>query len=234
MKVKLTHGKRQFDVDVEFLERKRLSITVHPDLHITAKAPINTDRDVIKKRLEKRVGWIAKQLNYFERFQPLPPERAFISGETHYYLGRQYRLKIRSGSVQRVRLIGRFFEMELHDTGNNIKAREIMMHWYSDHARELLVRRLSQYLSVFVKMGIPAPEIRLRRMKRRWGSCSANGVIILNTELVKAPIHCVDYVLVHELCHLKYPNHDKKFFQLLRRILPDWEKRKERLEKVVI
>ena len=83
-------------------------------------------------------------------------------------------------------------------------------------------------------MGAAVPIVRFRRMKKRWGSCSNGGVIMLNTELAKAPIHCIDYVILHELSHLLFLNHDRKFFRLLGRLLPDWKKRKERLEKVVI
>ena len=230
----LTYGKRQLVVDVVTGDRKRLSVTVHPDLRIIAKAPAGYELKVIRQRLEKRASWIARQLDFFERFQPLPTERKFVSGETHYYLGRQYRLRIRPGEIARVRLIGRFFEMELPDTSNREKARALMVDWYSAHAKDLLSRRLAQYVPTFERMGAVVPEVRYRRMKKRWGSCSGKGVIMLNTELVKAPTHCIDYVIIHELCHLLYPHHDKKFYHLLGRILPDWEKRKERLEKVVI
>ncbi|HHL34369.1 MAG TPA: M48 family peptidase [Desulfobulbaceae bacterium] len=233
-KVEMNFGRRRFSVKIVWNERKRLSITVHPDLRITAKAPAGYELKVIRERLEKRAAWIARQLDYFERFQPLPPERKFVSGETHYYLGRQYRLRIRSSDMTRVRLRGRFFEVEVPDPDKREKVRALMLDWYSAHARNLLARRLAEYLPAFVKKGAPEPEVRCRRMKKRWGSCSGKGVIMLNSELVKAPIHCIDYVIVHELCHLIYPNHDRNFYRLLGRILPDWERRKERLEKVVI
>ncbi len=235
MKLDLSFGHRSFVVDIAFGNRKYLSITVHPDLRITAKAPAGYDSEIIHNHLKKRASWIAKQLNYFEQLQPLPTERKFVSGETHYYLGRQYRLRIRKGKPARVRLMGRFFEMELADTNDRKKAKKLMLDWYSKHAKELLLRRLGQYAPIFERMGAFVQEVRFRRMKKRWGSCcSEAGIIILNTELVKAPIHCIDYVLIHELCHLICPHHDKKFYHLLGRILPDWEKRKERLEKVVI
>ena len=234
MQVDLSFGTRKFAVDVTFSARKRLSVTVHPDLRITAKAPAGYEPEILRQRLEKRSSWIARQVDYFERFQPLPTKRKFVSGETHYYLGRQYRLRIRPGEITRVRLIGRFFEMELSDTGNKEKTRAIMLDWYTAHARDLLSRRLAQYIPTFERMGAEVPEVRYRRMKKRWGSCSNGGVIMLNTELVKAPIHCIDYVILHELSHLLFLNHDRKFFRLLGRLLPDWEKRKERLEKVII
>jgi hypothetical protein len=233
-KVEICFGRRRFPVKIVWNDRKRLSVTVHPDLRITVKAPAGYELEVIRKLLEMRASWIARQLDFFERFQPLPTERKFVSGETHYYLGRQYRLRIRPGEKARVRLIGRFFEMELPDTGNREKARALMLDWYSAHAKDLLSRRLAQYVPTFERMGAVVPEVRYRRMKKRWGSCSGKGVIMLNTELVKAPTHCIDYVVVHELCHLLYPHHDRKFYHLLGRILPDWEKRKERLEKVLI
>jgi len=232
--LEIEFGKRQFVVDVAWGDRKRLSVTVHPDLRITAKAPDGYEPEFIRERLEKRASWIARQFDYFERFQPLPTERKFVSGETHYYLGRQYRLRIRPGEIARVRLLGRFFEMELPDPNKKEKAKAVMQGWYSVHARDLLARRLAQYLPTFVRMGASEPEVRYRRMKRRWGSCSGNGVIMLNTELVKAPIHCIDYVIIHELCHVLYPHHDRKFYHLLMRILPDWKKRKERLGRVII
>ncbi len=180
----LSFGAREFIVDVAVSERKRLSITVHPDLRITAKAPLGQEPGAIRSRLKKRAPWIARQLDYFERFQPIHPGPRFVSGETHYYLGRQYRLRIRPGENARVRLIGRFFQMELPDPGNGEKARELMRQWFSAHAATLFTRRLKAHLPAFAKKGAPTPEARFRRMKKRWGGCSGEGVIMLNTELV--------------------------------------------------
>ncbi len=233
-KIKISFGRRQFAVDVMWSERKRLSITVYPDLKIVAKTPAGYELEVVQQRLVKRASWIARQLDFFEQFQSFPMERKFVSGETHYYLGRQYRLRTRRGDTPRVRLLGRFFEMQLPDPNKREKAKALMLDWYSEHARDLLTRRLAYYLQAFVRMGVTEPQVRYRRIKKRWGSCSGNGNIMLNTELVKAPIHCIDYVIIHELCHLICPQHDRKFYQLLGRILPDWEKRKQRLEKVII
>ncbi|MCD4786318.1 MAG: M48 family metallopeptidase [Candidatus Eremiobacteraeota bacterium] len=234
MQVKLPYGKRELIVDVEWSERKRFSITVKPDLTIIAKAPVGCDTESIHRRLRKRAAWIARQVNYFKQFQPLQPERKYISGETHYYLGRQYRLRIRKEQKSSVKLKGRFFEIKLPDPSDRKKAKELMLGWYSSHAKNLLDNRLRKHLPYFLKLGASEPEIRFRRMKKRWGSCKDNGVIMLNTELVKAPLYCIDYVIVHELCHLIFPHHEGKFYRLLKRLLPDWEKRKERLERVVI
>lgn len=233
-KLEIRFGQKSIPVDVTWNHRKRLTITVRPDLSVTVKAPAGTPLGEIEQRVAKKASWITRQIEYFERFHPLPPPRRYVSGETHIYLGRQYRLRIRPGMKARVRLTGHFFEMELPDPGDREKAERVMHRWYTSHAKALLSQRLDRFLPIFEGLGASLREVRYRRMKKRWGSCSSKGVILLNTELVKAPTHCIDYVIVHELCHLIHPRHDKKFYQLLERILPDWKKRKERLECVVI
>ena len=230
----ISYGRRTLNIRISFSERKRLSITVNPDLTITAKSPDIYAIEDVQKRIARRASWIVRQLDYFEQFHPQAPKPKYVSGETHYYLGRQYRLRIRRGEVAQVRLKGRFFEMELPDSSDNQKARQLLVDWYSVHAKSLLTRRLLSFWPVVLKLGADEPQLRFRRMQKRWGSCSPNGVILLNTELVKAPVHSIDYVLVHELCHLLHPQHGTQFQALLRRILPDWEKRKERLERVIL
>jgi len=233
-KTEIKFGRSIIQVHVVFEPRKRLSITVHPDMRVTAKAPNEHSIEKINKYLVKRAPWIFRQLNYFEIFQPIPPNRKYVSGETHYYLGRQYRLKIRKGDKAQVKLIGRFFQMELSDTKNRSKAKKLMLQWYSIHAKQLLIRQFEKYIEYFIKLGVPKPNLYFRRMRKRWGSCSKSGNIMLNIELVKAPLYCIDYIIIHELCHLVYPQHNNGFYILLKRIMPDWEKRKERLEKVVL
>lgn len=234
MDVQLVYGSRRITVRVTFEKQERLSITVHPDCSVTAKAPVDTSLKLIETRLKRRCRWISTQVAYFEGHQPLPALRQYISGETHYYLGRQYRLRIRCGDKARVRLIGRFFEMELPYPKDRGKAESLLQSWYGDHSRLILGSRLALFLPDFRARGTVVPKIRYRRIKKRWGSCSPNGIVVLNTELAKAPLHCIDYVIIHELCHLFHQHHDQGFYRLLRRVLPDWEKRKERLEKVLL
>lgn len=228
--VTIPYGRRTFEVELTLSERRTLSLTVHPDLRITAKAPVDQDLQWIQKRMEKRARWIARNVDHFEQFQPLPTARRYVSGETHYYLGRQYRLRIRPGERARVRLMGQYFEMELPDPGDAERAKRALQDWYRDHAKTLLTRRVEErWPVVFERLGAPEPSLRFRRMQKRWGSCSRNGTILLNTELVKSPSDCIDYVVVHELCHLLHPNHDRTFYRLLTRVMPDWENRRDRL-----
>ncbi len=203
-------------------------------MRVEAIVPSGKPLEEVKSRILRKAPWIVKQLNYFDQFHPLQPPREYVSGETHYYLGRQYRLKIRLGEKRRVRLVGKFFEVELPEPMDSSSAKKVMRDWYRKHASEMFNRKVDGYYPWFAKRGAAYPKIILRTMTSRWGSCTGHGTITLNTELIKAPLVCIDYVIIHELCHLVHPNHDKKFYRLMSAAMPDWERWKDRLERTVI
>lgn len=234
MQIEIPYGKRKFFVQVEWSKRKRIAVIVQPNLLIKARVPTGVDWVTINKFLMKKAAWIAKQIDFFGRFHPLPVHRRYISGETHLYLGKQYRLKIKTGKKPNFKLQGQYFVAEEPAGQQHEKVKLQMLKWYSDHARGILKKRIDIILPVFQKHGIEFPQFRIQAMKKRWGSCSKKKNITLNTELVKAPIMCIDYVITHELCHLLSSRHDAKFYKLLSDFLPDWERRKARLEKVLI
>lgn len=227
----LEFGSKTFQIKINQCNVKRFSISVTPNLDVLVKAPLESDIELIKYRIRRRKAWVARQIRFFEQFHPLLPDKSYVSGETHYYLGRQYRLKVRKAeSLQHVRLIGRFFNLYLIDPYDNQKAKQMMDQWYSEHAKDYFSIRIKKYLHHLSRFKPIEPTLRCRKMKTRWGSCSPKGVITINTSLVKRPAHCIDYVIVHELCHLIFPNHTSSFYKLLEGIIPDWEKRKKRLE----
>lgn len=230
----IKHGNRRINFAVTFADKKSLSITVYPDQTVVVRAPAKKSINEINDRVKKRAPWIVKQLDYFERFQPLPPGRKYVSGETHLYLGRQYRLKVIHGNPETVKLIGRYFWIKTITPNDSARVKELLQKWYRAHAMELISKKLEDLMHKARKAKIPEPDVKFRRMEKRWGSCTKSGNILLNTELVKAPIHCIDYVIAHELCHLKYKNHSPSFWRLLSCIMPDWEIRKQRLEEVLI
>lgn len=129
MRTKLEYGTRRLEIEVEYSERKRLSITVSPEKNVTVKAPVGYEEEKIQACIRKRAPWIVRQLDYFEQFHPLQPERRYVSGETHYYLGRQYRLRILPADqgMERVRLKGRFFVMELVAPADANKAKNLLL-----------------------------------------------------------------------------------------------------------
>lgn len=232
--IEVPFGKRSFAVLLDFQPRSQLSITVHPDSTITALAPIGTDHESIRCRLKRRAAWIARQVAYFQQFQPLPVEPRYASGETHLFLGRQYRLKVLPGNASRVALVGAFFEITVSVPADGSVIGNLLQDWRTNHAKALFHRRLELLLPLFQRLSVMRPILSIRQMKKRWGSCSPAGRITLNTELLKAPLQCIDYVIAHELCHLVHPNHTPPFFRLLQRLMPDWEARKVRLERVLL
>ncbi len=225
-------GSATIRFEVEYRPRKHIGITVRPDLRVLVAVPEGTPIALVRDRVKKRAPWILRQLDYFERFRPLPTPRQYLSGETFYYLGRQYRMKLVQGGGQSVKLLGRYLQVDCTNTSDTAQVQRLVDAWYGLHARSTFERRMDTRLKKHPGLADSTPPITIRRMKSRWGSCTKAGRIMLNTELIQAPTECIDYVIVHELCHLKVPDHSLKFFRLLTRNMPDWRRRKDRLESL--
>jgi len=230
----LKFGKERFACQICFCDIKKLRIIVYPDQQVEIRSPLSYDRIKVLQQVKRRAPWIVKQREYFRQFMPRLPEKQYVGGETFYYLGRQYRLRIRKNSENSAKLRGKFIWVTVPDLSKKQKVKELVQSWYREHARATFERRMQACFEGAERYKVPYPKIKLRRMTKRWGSCSNSGSILLNTELVKAPIHCIDYVIMHELCHLKYSKHGSQFFRLLSVVMPDWQQRKQRLEKVTI
>lgn len=228
------YGKEKICFSVVYADRKTLEIAVHPDTKVVVKAPLGTLLEDIRTRVAKRARWIRRQIAYFSKFEPRTSAKRYVGGETHMYLGRQYRLKIKKQKENAVKLKGAYFYVMTLNPNCTQKIKNLLEDWYKEHACLVFARRLEICYETAKKLNVPFPKIQLRRMTRRWGSCSKSGDILLNTNLVKAPLYCIDYVIMHELCHLIVHTHDNRYYNLLSKHMPDWGKRKERLEKATI
>lgn len=223
-------GNRSIEFRLKRTARRTLAITVKPDTSVVVSAPRGVGMDAVRARVRRRAMWIRRQQEYFSRFLPKLPPRRYVSGETHRYLGRQYRLKVVEGPGEAAKLRGKFIEVETAQKRDSGQVRRLVEAWYVPHARLRFARSLGECLARFHgRLG--APQLRLRRMPKRWGSWTPRGVVYLNPELVMAPASCIDYVVTHELCHLAHAGHGQAFYALLRRVMPDWEERKDRLER---
>ncbi len=224
----------QIPVSLSFNERKKLSISVYPDGRVMAIAPLGKEREEIVARLQRRRSWIAKQRRHFETFQPLPEKKRYLSGETHLYLGRRYRLRVHRSEVAVVKLVGQFLNVYVPTPKAPGTIAAVLDLWYQQHAEPIFRDRVQRAIAAAASLKIDAVSLRIRPMKTRWGSCSKAGRITLNTELIRAPLHCIEYVIMHELCHLRVHDHSPAFYRLLNRHMPEWEKRKQRLELVAL
>ena len=229
----IDYGTRKITYNLHRQDRKKMRIVVAPELTVDVFAPATASEEQIQSAVMKKAAWIAGKLDALERYHPLPAPKKYISGETLIYLGRQYRLKVEQGRSQPAKLMGRFLRVWVEDKSDTRCVRKKVDIWYRKRAHESLGRYMERSYAIASRHGIPEPLLLIRSMRRRWGSCSPKGRITLNLNLVKAPVHCIEYVIMHELCHLKYHNHSKSFYSLLTRCQPDWHKRKEELDKVV-
>ena len=232
--VVVEYASEQIPVALEFKKRRYLSISVHPDCSVTASAPVGCPLEEVLAHLESRRAWIAKQRRHFETFHPLPEVKRFVSGETHLYLGRQYRLKVRRARDVEVKLVGRFLNVSVPEPEEPRCVRTALDAWYRAHAEPIFRERMAHCLEAAPSLQQVTPTLRIQRMTRRWGSCTRRGTITLSTELIKTPLHCIEYVIMHELCHLRVYDHSPAFFRLLDRCMPDWEARKAQLDSVVL
>ncbi len=238
MTYELDYGRETIRYQVRWVPTRRtLGIEVHPDQSVVVRAPVGCTEDVIAARVKKRASWISRQIADFQRYSPRTPQRQYVSGETHLYLGRQYRLKVVVGEPASVRMHRGRLIVTVPDRVGSDRVKAMLHRWYLDHARQVFRDVLDQCLARFKghqREGHRRPRLIVRAMQSRWGSLSQAGSMTLNVNLVRAPRGCIEYVVTHELCHLSHRDHDVRFFRLLGRVMPDWEKRKQRLETALL
>lgn len=212
-------------------ERKTLEIAVLPSGNVQVTAPLNSPLELIEDKVRKRAPWITQQKFWFDQFLPHIPIRQYLGGESHPYLGRHFRLKISEANAAGVRLAGGFFWIDCGGKPDPHKVKALLNQWYREKAKPLFLQILAERLK---KMKIEkAPQLQIRAMRTRWGSLSKGGILTLNIRLVGAPRECIEYVVTHELCHLNHHNHSPAFYKQLEAFLPDWERRKLKLEHTV-
>ena len=226
----ITYGEEVVPFSLSLSDRRTLEVSVHPDASVHVRGPEDGDLDAIRAAVQDRARWIVQRRQEISARGPLS-QRQYVSGATHRYLGRQYRLRIADVSRradESVRLRGGHF----HVTASSLERVEPLLDcWYRAHARETFRRRLGRCLNLVRPHGVEPPPWAMRVMRTRWGSCTASGRLLLNPDLVRAPIACVDYVIVHELCHLVHPHHGPAFYRLLSTVRPSWRQDKDRLNR---
>ena len=221
-------------VDFEVLESpsrtEKILIKVYADCRVVVSAPLNADDKTIIEAVKQRSRWIYKQLREFREQSRFITPRQYKSGESHFYLGKKYQLKVIHDDTKPkgVKLLRGRLEVNTLDTDiESIKSH--LNEWYRSRAKVIFEVRLQCILEQALWVETQ-PDIRLMTMRTQWGNCSPSGVLTLNPHLVKAPTICIDYVILHELCHLVEHNHSERFYQLLNQVMPDWAKIKNQLD----
>jgi predicted metal-dependent hydrolase len=227
-----TYGTHRYEYGLIRQDRKTLSLTVEPCLSITLRAPEDASEERIETFLKKKWMWLNKQLTFFEKYRRKHYAKEYVSGESFYYLGRQYKLVVNSGDKNSVALSkGKLTVTTTRPTNDSTHNRELLDRWYKKRRHIIYAERYEVMFKKFEYKSTPKLDIRV--MSKRWGSFVKGERIVLNPLLIQAPKEAVDYVIAHELCHMTYKNHDAKFYLLLESKFPGWQKTKEKLEMLL-
>jgi predicted metal-dependent hydrolase len=207
---------------------KNINLRVKPDGEVVMSVPLKTTNKHIAYVLNKRNDWIKSKLAFYKS-RVIATKKEYVSGENCRFLGRNYRLKVIQSSEESVKLKGGYLNLSVKDK-NGLKRKEYLVkQWYFQKAESHIKKAFDKYQLI---VNQEVKSVRIRKMKTRWGSCNpVKSYINLNTELIKQPTRCIEYVVFHELAHLIYPNHNANFYNYLSVHMPNWRLIKTSLDK---
>lgn len=218
-------------VQIARKEIKNLHLGVYPpNGRVRVAAPLRVGDDAVRLAVIGKLGWIKKQRARFAA-QPRQTEREMVSGESHYYLGRRYRLRVveREGPNRVVLRNRATIELRVHHGCETTRRRQVLERWYRERLRELAPPLVAKWEAI---LGVRAADVRIRMMKTKWGACSIHARRIwLNLELAKKPVQCLEYLVVHELAHLVEPHHNDRFVALMDGHMPQWRHHRNTLNE---
>ena len=229
----IPYGNSRIDFCLKRNERKTLGIKVYPDGSTVVTAPIETPYEKVTEKVKSKAQWIDKQKDFFMFFEPRTKQKLYESGESHLYLGKNYRLKITESKTKSVKLKGGFIVIKTNDKNNKKAIEKELKKWYKSKAILHFENLYKNRLGLAKELSNKESSLKYMWYENRWGSCFKDGTISLNLELIKSPKECIDYVIVHELCHLVHHNHSTKFYSLLSKKLPKWRDSKNKLERLL-
>ena len=218
-------------VDVQRKDIKNLHIGVYPPAgRVRVAAPMRLGDEAVRLAVISRLGWIRRQQAEFNQ-QNRQSQREFVSGESHYFRGRRYRLEVIEDSGPMTVAVRNNTVLSMRvPPGIGAKRRaDLLDSWYRKELRAAIPGLLRKWVP---KLRVPTPEVRIRKLKTLWGSCNAEaGRIWLNLELIKKPQLCLEFILVHELAHLIERHHNDRFLAIMDRVMPTWRMNREDLNR---
>lgn len=219
-------------VDVRRSRRRSLSIEVHADLRVIARAPLACPDVAINAFIASRARWIARQLEHFENRPPVIETR-YADGEIHWLLGEPLQLRLLPQARASITQRDGVLEVGGARVADSARTARAVQLWFRAQAERVFTDLILQWQSHPKFSRYPVPVLKLRLMRTRWGTFSPRTGMTLNLALIHAPLAAIEYVVVHELCHHRYRGHGKGFYSLLEAVLPDWKARKRLLESSI-
>ena len=236
MRHKIRFNDKEIKFEIIRKKVKNVNLNVSSEGKVVVTASEKVPEAYINEMVKRRAGWIVKQLSYFECYtSEVSPKKELVSGESIRYLGKQYRLKVVEASVEMVKYYRGYIYIYVQDKQNYSRKEKLLSKWLDQKCREIFTAVYKKQYLTISKYNVPEVTIQIKKMKRRWGSCIQDKrLVILNRELIKAPKYCIEYVILHELTHLLYKNHDQQFYNFLYSLMPDWKERKKMLDEEII
>lgn len=232
MQGRLHYGDKEIAYRVVENERlsTRVRIHVDPDGSVEVEAPHGFGAGQVQVAVHKRARWIVRHVTAAREAKKHALPRTYVSGESHFYLGRRFKLIVMptEGGPSKVRLWRGRIEVAL-PVKDPAAVRRRLTAWYRAKATAHFSRKLVELVGRIDELSA-VPDFQLLAMEKQWGSCSPTGRLSINPALIRAPAHCIEYVLMHELCHLIEHNHSKRFYALLGRYCPSWQAWKHELD----
>ncbi len=215
---------------------KNLNLRIHKDCRVYVSASPDISVEKVDDFVASKGRYIySAQKKFREMAQFATQPKQYVSGETFYLLGRGLRLKVEQSDKDKISTDGVYLLLKVRNTQDSMKKEKMVTKYMDGQCQMIFEEIVWETYPVFQKYGVLMPKLRIRNMETRWGSCLAQkGIITLNKRLVEAPRNCIEYVVMHEFCHLIHPNHSRHFYDFLTMLMPDWKQRKTILDQSAV
>jgi predicted metal-dependent hydrolase len=221
------------DYKVVYSRRRSIGISVGPDSGVIVRAPYRTPMKTIEKLIISKSAWISKHVGNYKSAIRIDSKKSITDGTPVLFRGKELPIRVIESNAYSVKLADDKIEIGMKNIRETDIAGKMLEKWYRVISEGIFRRKFEEILINYKDYNFKPSEFKVRTLKRRWGSCSSKGKITISSELVKLDDIYLEYVILHELCHLRHQNHGKEFYELLSEVFPDWKKRRSELKKFI-
>jgi hypothetical protein len=229
----IIHQYEDIEYRIVYSRRRTIGISVHPDSTVFVRVPYHTSTKTITRIVREKYEWVLKHRDNYRNLDNSYLKRSYTDGETHFFRGKELILRIEKSPRSYVRFVDGTIEIGTDKNNDHESIKKLLYSAYKSEAMKHFPELMNKVLAEHQSYGFKPASLVIRTMKRRWGSCSNKSVITLSTELIKLSDLFIEYVIIHELCHLRHHNHGEKFYELLSEIFPEWKSVRKELRKYI-
>jgi predicted metal-dependent hydrolase len=232
-KTEQTYRLEDIEFRIVYSRRRTLGISVLPDSTVLVRAPYHASLRTISRIVQEKAQWIIKHRDNYRNKEQRKLNGTIVSGEKQLFRGKEYELIIAQGPKPSAQVDDSRIMISVPDINNAPVVKGVLNSVFRNEAARVFPEMVNEALSKYEDQNFRPTGLVLRSMKSRWGSCSKKGIVTLSTELIKLPDIFIEYVIIHELCHLRHHNHGKEYYKLLTELFPDWKKVRKDLREYI-